>query len=386
MALALDNKLQEWRARVQASPLNAYWRWWLGELKDIMPVSWREKLQHAMRRVTLEVGERAVTLGVDESGHVERLESFPLSQDSDLQKQAVRDALTRAELHESPRVLMLDRAGVLRKEVRLPLAAESNLHQVLRFEMDRQTPFRADDVYFDWKILGHDKEAGQVRIDLVVAPRTEVDPLCQTLAARGLGVSSVDILDDDGPVGVNLLPPDKRVKVVNRKSRFNQVLALAAVVLIAVFMTASLAFRSHQVNELETAIEEVREEALRVQRIRDQINDTMESAGFLAERRQASPMAVDVLAGVTETLPDNTFLDRLVVGQNTVQMQGKSQNAQALIERVNDSPMMGSAEFRGSTRIEPQSGLEIFEINASVEAPEEAPAQPPVEPGGEAES
>lgn len=368
MALALDNKLQEWRARVQASPLNAYWRWWLGELNGMMPASWRERLQHAMRRVTLEVGESAVTLGVDESGSVERIESFPLSEDSDLQKQQIRDTLARAELHESPRVLMLDRAGVLRKEVRLPLAAESNLHQVLRFEMDRQTPFRADDVYFDWKILGHDKEAGQVRIDLVVAPRVEVDPLCQTLASRGLGASCVDILDDDKPVGVNLLPIDKRVKVVNRKSRFNQVLALAGVVLVAVFMVASLALRSHQASELELAIEEVREEALRVQRIRDQISDTMESAGFLAERRQASPMAVDILADVTKTLPDNTFLDRLVVGQNTVQMQGKSQNAQALIEQVNDSPLMGSASFRGSTRIDAQSGLEIFEINASVEA------------------
>lgn len=366
MALALDNKLQEWRARVQASPVNAYWRWWLGELKATMPESWRERLQHAMRRVTIEMRDGDFVLGVEENNRIERTRTFPLSQDSALQKQQLRDLLAEHELLEVPRALMLDDSDVLRKEVRLPLAAESNLQQVLRFEMDRQTPFRADDVYFDWTIIGHDKEAGQVRVDLVVAPRAGIDSACQALAARGLGVSCVDVLHDDRPLGLNLLPPNRRVKVVNRKVRLNQGLALAAVVLLMAVMAGSLWLRAHQVAELELAIDEVREEALRVQRIRDQINDTMESSGFLAERRTATPMAVDVLADVTRTLPDDTYLDRLVVGQNTVQMQGKSQNAQQLIERVNESPLMDAAGFRGSTRLDARTGLEVFEINADI--------------------
>lgn len=373
MALALDNKLQEWRARVQASPVNAYWRWWLGELNALMPESWREKLQHALRRVTLEVSSGEIVLGVQENEIIERRETFSLTQDSDLQKQQLRDLLAEQELLEVPRVLLLDSKGVLRKEVRLPIAAESNLRQVLRFEMDRQTPFRADDVYFDWTIIGHDKDAGQVRIDLVVAPRAGVDSATQMLASRGLGVSGVDVLDQGRPIGINLLPPDRRIKVVNRKVRLNQGLAAAAVVLIALAMVLSLYLRAHQVAELEEAIEQVRTEALRVQRIRDQINDTMEQAGFLAERRMAIPMAVDILEDVTETLPDDTFLDRLVVGQNTVQMQGKSRNAQQLIELVNESPLMDAASFRGSTRLDPRSGLEVFEINADVESRPSSP-------------
>jgi general secretion pathway protein L len=156
------------------------------------------------------------------------------------------------------------------------------------------------------------------------------------------------------------------MKVVNRKSRLNQGLAVAAVVLLFVVMAGSLWLRAHQASELELAIEEVREEALRVQRIRDQINDTMESAGFLSERRVAMPLAVEVLADVTRTLPDDTYLDRLVVGQNTVQMQGKSENAQQLIGQVNESALMEAAAFRGATRVDAQTGLEVFEINADI--------------------
>ena len=366
MALSIDTKLQEWRARVQSSPANAYWRWWLGEMEAIMPEAWREKLQHALRRVTVEVSEESVVIGVEENNQITRHETFSLSQDLDLQKQALRDLLVEQELLESPRVLLLDAAGVLRKEVRLPLAAESNLGQVLRYEMDRQTPFRAEDVYYDWKVIGHDKDADQVLVDLVVVPRAEIDSISEKLSARGLGVFGVDVIHEDKALGLNLLPRDRRVKVINRKTRLNQYLAAGSVALLAIFMVLSLYLRSHQVQEYEEAIEAVRSEALRVQRIRDQISDTMESAGFLAQRRNKTPLAVEILADVTRTLPDDTYLDRLVVGDSTVQMQGKSQNAQQLIQLVNASPMMDAAGFRGSTRIDARTNLEIFEINATV--------------------
>ena len=65
-------------------------------------------------------------------------------------------------------------------------------------------------------------------------------------------------------------------------------------------------------------------------------------------------------------MPDDTHLDRLVFGQASVQLQGKSQNAQQLIELVNESKLLTNASFRGSTRLDARSGLEIFEVNAAV--------------------
>jgi general secretion pathway protein L len=77
-------------------------------------------------------------------------------------------------------------------------------------------------------------------------------------------------------------------------------------------------------------------------------------------------LAIEVLADVTRLLPDDTYLDRLVIGSKNVQMQGKSQNAQQLIEKVNESDMLDDAAFRGSTRLDARSGLEIFEVNAQI--------------------
>jgi len=145
---------------------------------------------------------------------------------------------------------------------------------------------------------------------------------------------------------------------------------VACLVLLTVVMAQSLYLRAHQVTELEQAIAEVQGEARKVTNIRKQIEDAGEAAGFLATRRAASPLAIELLADVTRLLPDDTYLDRLVIGQPNVQMQGKSRNAQQLIERVNTSQLLGEAAFRGSTRLDARSGLEIFELNATVATPE----------------
>jgi general secretion pathway protein L len=169
---------------------------------------------------------------------------------------------------------------------------------------------------------------------------------------------------------LNLLPAERRVRVVNRRARVNFALGVACLVLLAVVMAQSLYLRAHQVSELEQAIAEVQGEARKVMNIRKQIEDAGEAAGFLATRRATSPLAIELLADVTRLLPDDTYLDRLVIGQPNVQMQGKSRNAQQLIERVNTSQLLGEAAFRGSTRLDARSGLEIFELNATVAMPE----------------
>ena len=46
-------------------------------------------------------------------------------------------------------VLVLPDDQVLRRTVELPLAARENLREVVSFELDRYTPFAAEDVMFD---------------------------------------------------------------------------------------------------------------------------------------------------------------------------------------------------------------------------------------------
>lgn len=366
MAHALEQQLQDLRSRVRTGPVGKFFSWWVEELRLAMPESWQQKLQHATRRLAVRDEADQLEIFVDENRRLQALAALPPGQDKTLQRQQIEDVRAEQDLSEAPVYLLLDASEVLVREVKLPTAAEQNLAQVLTFEMDRQTPFKASAVYFDWQILERGGSGGQLRLKLFVVPRGEVDQGVQMLAGRGLPAAGVDIREDGQTLGLNLLPEDKRHRVVNSEARLNWMLGGAAVVLLFVVMALSLGLREHQLNELEAAIAEVRGEAMEVDRIRKQIEGASEAAGFLALRRSASPLAVELLADITRILPDDTYLDRLVIGRNSVQMQGKSANAQRLIELVNESRYLSAAAFRGSTRLDARSGLEIFEINAQI--------------------
>jgi general secretion pathway protein L len=372
MANVFQNKLQEMWARIRMGPVGKFFHWWFDEIRQSLPAKWQQKLQHAMRRATFVLSGDTLLVGMDENRQQQSLESFELSQDVSLQQQQLSRLMLQHDLSESPRFLLLERGTILSKELTLPMATESNLPQVLAFEMDRQTPFKAADVYFGWKIWDRNGETGQIRLEIFVAPRDQVDKPIQYLNSRGLSPTGVDVLEDGKTMGLNLLPASQRVREVNRKMRLNLGLAGAAVILLALVMTQSVYLRSHQVTELETAISEVQGEARLVQRIKEQIKDTSEAAGFLTVRRGESPLAIELLADITRLLPEDTYLDRLVINRATVQMQGKSQNAQRLIELVNQSELLDDAAFRGSTRLDARTGLEIFEINANISGTEES--------------
>jgi len=372
MANAFQNKLKQLWAQVRTGPLGKFFHWWIDELRQSLPAPWQQKLQHALRRVTFVLAGDSLIVGLDENRLQQSLDSFAIDQDAALQKQQLSRLLLQHDLAESPRFLLLEHDTILSKEMTLPMATESNLEQVLTFEMDRQTPFKASDVYFGWKIRDRNGETGQIRLEIYVVPRQQVDKAIHFLSSRGLSPTGVDVLEEGKTMGLNLLPVGQRVREVNRKMRMNFVLAGAAVLLLALVMTQSLYLRSHQVLELEAAIADVRDEALLVQRIKEQISDTSEAAGFLTVRRAASPLAIELLADITRILPDDTYLDRLVINQTSVQMQGKSQNAQRLIELVNQSELLDEAAFRGSTRLDARTGLEIFEINAKISGAEES--------------
>lgn len=167
--------------------------------------------------------------------------------------------------------------------------------------------------------------------------------------------------------GINLLPPEMRKRVVNSRGRLNLLLMAAMFMLLIVVMAQSLWLRQHQISEVQQAIDDVRSEALQVQQIRKRIEDASEAAGFLNSRRSESLPAVKVLDEVTRILPDDTYLDRLLVETDSVQLQGKSQNAQQLIELVNQSPLFEDAAFRGPTRLDSRTQKEMFDINVSLE-------------------
>ncbi len=72
----------------------------------------------------------------------------------------------------------------------LPQAAENNLRQVLEYEIERQLPFRRDDIYFDFMPVG--KQGDKIGVYLFAIPKKSLAHVLDVLGSFGLRPNGVE--------------------------------------------------------------------------------------------------------------------------------------------------------------------------------------------------
>src|SRR5690606_1146857 len=130
---------------------------------------------------------------------------------------------------------LLSPAHGLRRRLSLPAAAADRLRDVVGFEIDRQTPFSAEAVVYDARVVGRREGDGQLDAELVVVPRQVLEPQLTALGPLAGQLAGVDAAAADGvPVGVNLLPAERRRRHRDPWIVWNLALATTAVLLLLV--------------------------------------------------------------------------------------------------------------------------------------------------------
>jgi len=75
---------------------------------------------------------------------------------------------------------------------------------------------------------------------------------------------------------------------------------------------------------------------------------------------------VELLRELTAILPDDTWLDRLQVKGDSVQIIGQSSKASALIGIVESSKLFSGAAFTSPVTTDPRTGKERFMLSARI--------------------
>lgn len=371
-----DKMVAAARARYRASPLPGFLAWWSGELRGLVPAGWRRRLVLPRPRLLIRPdGAGGFTLhrGDDEASEPVRLQAG--DDLADLRAEVMTE-LNRFEDGRPEIRLCLPADEVLESRVELPQAVESNLDRALEFQLDQITPFRADQVYFDYTIAGRDSARGMLDIRVSLVPRSVVDELLEKLHRVDLRPHAVDIDRDGDFAGLNLMPEADRPRYVHRRARINLVLGTAAVLLLAGVMAQSLYLRENTVETLQAEAEAARTEAREVLDMRQQLEDALLAANFLAERRRRQPVAMEVLAEVTRIIPGDIWLQQFRINGTELHIQGQAERSQRLIELINDSPLLDEAEFRGAITTDSNTGKERFNTYAQIETPGGEDADP----------
>lgn len=347
--------------------------WWLKELSALMPAWMHMPSDKADQLILLEMNGSTVVLKQMKQG--KWLEAGSLERNGvDLAAQRSAFLALLKDLGKQPDEtgILLASPHLLRKRVKLPLAVEENLAQALRFEMDRYTPFKGDQVYFDYKIIDRSVKTGQLEVQLVLAPKQVVDEMLALLKTWGANAQGVWLADELSamPPRANLLPLALRAQVKSPQRHVNLALAslagilLFAAIVIPVWQKYDLALR------LAPLADQARQQAEAADALHRELDKQMAEYNHLLEKKQTSPIIVALLDELSRLLPDNTWVQQLDLKDKELQIQGETASSSQLVGIFEQSKILRNASFK-SPLTKTQAG-ERFHLAIEVN-----PMQPP---------
>nr|WP_239537651.1 PilN domain-containing protein [Dyella mobilis] len=364
-------QLERVRRAWRGSPLPAFLDWWSGELRTLLPVRWQGFFSGGNVWCLLrhDNGEWQVR----RSGQPQASAPWSDALDAPSQQSALGAAVAGVDSQDLRLALCLPQELVLRRRLLLPDAARDNLRQIGAFEMDRQTPFRTDQVYYDLRELPGPAPSGRIAAELIATPRAVVDARLDLLRHAGIAIDAVDLCEGDKRLGVNLLPPGVARVHRDPRRRLNLALAGAAALLLLLSLGQWLHNRDDALAAMQTQVDDMHADAQKVSELRKQLEDSAGASGFLARRKTDTVAVVDILQDLTTRIPDDTWLERFTVDSSGhVGMQGQSAKAASLIDALQSSKLLTGANFQGVIQRDPATNKERFFMDAQVRAPSNA--------------
>jgi Type IV pilus assembly protein PilM len=127
---------------------------------------------------------------------------------------ALRAELDARDLRPRAARVGIQRSLVTVKPLDLPPTVDSELEQMVRFEVDRHVPFPADDALVDFTVIPSDGEGR--RVILLAAERRVVDRALQLIAEAKIRPASVTVASHDLLSLLSRQPPHQRAIWVHR--------------------------------------------------------------------------------------------------------------------------------------------------------------------------
>jgi general secretion pathway protein L len=273
----------------------------------------------------------------------------------------------------------------MRKTLVLPAAVEENLAQALSYDLDRHTPFRPEQLYFDAIVIDRNPTAKTIRVDWVAALKTAVDSARRQVEDWGCVVAAVV----PGPAftrgtRLNLIPHEARPpSALWRRWQLWAPAALVAVGALAVLAVPLLQKREYAI-ALNTQTESARAQAEAADALRTQLERQQGDYNYALAKKYAYPGTVQIIDDITRLLPDDTWITQLEIksavrGKDVsreLTLRGESANAGALISTLEESKLVEQAALQSpTTKLQPGPG-EVFVLGSRLRTgtlPEPAP-------------
>jgi general secretion pathway protein L len=366
MATASAQTLERAKLAWRRSPLPGFLRWWGDELTALLPAGVRAWVRRGPD--VLWLGEVDGNAAIRRARTGATLASIAPGLPMEVQRAEFARACAGIDPDDRCRLLVVPASRVLYRRLVMPAAAAADPRRVVGYELDRQTPFKPEQVYYDVGVSADAAPAGQVALDLYVAPKAEIDPLLERFNAIGAQPDAVDVQTADGTLaGIDLMPPGLRPRRIDRRARANFILGLVCILLVVLVLSQWLANRRAALAEMQDEVQAMRAKATQSEQLRAQLTGALAASKFLVKRKSENPSALAVLDDLTRRLPATAWLDVLTLDDSGgLDIKGEAAKAAALVDTLGSSRLLQEPKLQGVIQPDPATGKERFELVARV--------------------
>jgi general secretion pathway protein L len=327
LAAGLAACQQRLRSLWQTAGGETAWRWWSAELFAMLP-------SFARRRLAAATAETKI--------------DWPLGEIVEVKADAT---------------LVLPHACVLTQVVRLPQIAGSNAATVIKYELDRYSPYPASDLSYAVQVISVRNTVAEIR--WVAIPTQRLHTILQVCRDRGFEPRGIDARDEKGvALGVDLMPGSARTSTPGG-TRIDRCLLATCLVSVFVLLNLWLAHRQNLLDTMQAAVELQHSEVAALRELRQELDSTQGAASYLRQKRIELAAVSTVLSDLATCMPVDTSLDKLEINdQGEVTMAGQSARASVLIGAMAECRTLEKTRFDGVIRADERTAKDNFNVKA----------------------
>ena len=321
-----------------------FYTWWIDSILLLFPMWLRQIINPAKDNLIIECDAEHVSFRfISSQKNVEEKYCCPL--DDDIEIASAGNWLKNKTGTTTRLFLQLADNKIIRKKLTLPLATKENLQQVLSFEMERHTPFKPEQAYFDYSIKDN-IDNNKLLVWFYVTPRSYIDQSLEKLKAFNIlpDIACSNELETS-EIKLNFLPQEKRQQ---KNSSQNNSLWYFAATTLTMFL-AVLYFPVFQLyqqsNTLQTEIELYRNKAITAKKLQEEKDTILLKTNFLLTKQKKYFPVINLLNELTRIIPDDTWLSELSFTQHNIKIQGESDDASSIIEVIESSEKLHDSSF-----------------------------------------
>jgi general secretion pathway protein L len=336
--------------------------WWREGLAAWLPDSFQQKTQQKPVIQCAITDDKLVLNLLDKAGQEHDTLTITLLQKGS-EKSPISSWLKRYPHHET--VLCVAADNCLIKQISMPEKARDNLDEMIKFEVERQTPFAYDAVYVGYRI-NKDKGSNQqtLSVTLVVVPLQYVATLVAQLSKDMLVISSLFINDTDSSTVTIPLAASAAAQPI--ATRLNYSLATLALILLLLVLYQPVLHYDDKFEAIQLPLAVAKKQAKTVGNLKQANTVLIERGQFVETKLKHYRSRLVILRELAAILPAHTWLEQSEIRDNVLTIRGESDSAADLVTLLTNSGYFSNVRFNSSTTRNNRSGKDRFTIGAKI--------------------